>query len=501
MPISQGDQLFLLIKSMSKSEKRSFTAYVTRFQDGQDLHYYRLFEELDKQKKLNEPSIIQKLDIKDQTQYSNLKRHLYKQVLTSMRIAQMNKIIDIEIRELLDFVDILYNRGLYLQSLKILHKAKALAQRANNDILYLSIVETEKNIESKHITRTGTNITDALVGFTDKAALSISNASKLSNLRLLLHSYYIQNGHVQSLDEEEKITSFLNENMPPLQMEALSYIEKIYLHQSYVWYYYILLDFVNCRKHAEQWLLIADESNTSMLDPDLYMRGYHYLLTSYFYLSDAINYKIYLDKIELFRKTNYHKFSQNSKIISFLYVHHGRLNYLILTEDYQAGVEIINRTLRRISLYKAKLDPHRIMVFYFKIAWIYLMADQPSKSIDYLNEIFKMEMGTLRRDIQAYSQLMFIMAHYDLSNEQLLDYLIANAKNFFKKSEQVNRVQTQSLKFFTKLIHTPDYERKAVFQDFYTLNKELKTIKYEKRAYLYLDVSQWLEKKLLISNP
>ncbi|MBP7643228.1 MAG: hypothetical protein KA767_07805, partial [Saprospiraceae bacterium] len=124
MPISQTDQLFTLIKSLSKAEKRNFTVYANRIQDSDTLKYVQLFELMDKQKDLNEPQILQKLKDTDKSQYSNLKRHLYKQIMISLRMIYIQKKADIEIREYLDFVDILYSKGLYIQSLKLLEKAK-----------------------------------------------------------------------------------------------------------------------------------------------------------------------------------------------------------------------------------------------------------------------------------------------------------------------------------------------------------------------------------------
>lgn len=496
MPISQGDQLFLLVKSLTKSEKRSFTAYASRFQDTDGLMYVKLFDLLEKQKSLDEDALCVKLKLKDKSQFSNLKRHLYKQILASIRVVQINKNADIQIREYLDFVDILYAKGLYLQSLKILDKAKLLAQKTKNDILYLSIVETEKTIESKHITRSGADLTVDLVNFTQKISETITNSSKLSNLRILLHGYYIQNGHVKNEEEENKIVGFFEDNMPALDIEKLSYLEQVYLNQSYVWYYYILLDFERCLYYAEQWLKLFKTSPEMIgQDPDLYMRAFHYILTCTFNLLQKDKFSAYLLELEDFRTQNYSKFTTNSKIISFLYVHHGRLNLHFLNRSFREGVAILPKTLRRLSTYKSKLDAHRVMVFYFKIGWMYLMSGMPDKTVDYCNQIFQMEMGTLREDIQTYTKLMFLMAHYDLGNESIMNYLIQSAKTQFEKSNEKNKLQKETLLFFSRLVATPAYERKAIFNEFSGTLKQLQKEKYEKRAFHYLDIWLWVEGK------
>ena len=139
MAISQSDQLFQLVKSLTKAEKRNFTFYSTRIQEADSLKYIQLFELMDKQKELNDHQILTKLKGIDKVQYSNLKRHLYKQLMTSLRMIHIQKKTDIQVREYLDYVDILYGKGLYLQSLKILDKAKILADKSNNDLLYLAM--------------------------------------------------------------------------------------------------------------------------------------------------------------------------------------------------------------------------------------------------------------------------------------------------------------------------------------------------------------------------
>ena len=64
------------------------------------------------------------------TQLANLKTHLYKQMLASLRLLKRTENIDLQLSEHLDNARILYNKGLKIQSLRILERAKELA-RAN----------------------------------------------------------------------------------------------------------------------------------------------------------------------------------------------------------------------------------------------------------------------------------------------------------------------------------------------------------------------------------
>ena len=85
-----------------------------------------LFNLLDRMRMYNEKQILESGIVK-KAQLSNLKAHLYKQILVSLRLNPVNQNIRVQIREQLDFATILYQKGLYKQSLKILDKAKNFA--------------------------------------------------------------------------------------------------------------------------------------------------------------------------------------------------------------------------------------------------------------------------------------------------------------------------------------------------------------------------------------
>ena len=143
----QKDNLFQLIKSLTKSEKRQFKLYVGRMGSNNNAKFLSLFNFLDKLDKYSEKAILVK-GIVTKQQLSNLKAHLYKQILISLRLNPIHQNIRIQIREQMDFATILYQKGLYKLSLKILDKAKALALKNQEKYAAFDIVEFEKLIES-----------------------------------------------------------------------------------------------------------------------------------------------------------------------------------------------------------------------------------------------------------------------------------------------------------------------------------------------------------------
>ena len=104
-----NDYLFQLIRSLSKAEKRSFKIYAMR-NSSEEAKFIQLFDAIDKSKEYSEEYLIQKLDGIKKTQLSNLKAHLYRQLLTSIRLNYTNHNIDIQLREQIDYARILYGQ-------------------------------------------------------------------------------------------------------------------------------------------------------------------------------------------------------------------------------------------------------------------------------------------------------------------------------------------------------------------------------------------------------
>src|SRR5215211_5747618 len=136
MPNRSTDALFQLVKSLEKSEKRNFKLYVKRNSASDDLKITRLFDALDKMERYDEDLLLSKNKTIKKQQLSNMKAHLYRQILASLRLLKNEENIDIQLHEQMDHARILYNKGLYLQSLRILDKIKENA-RAHNQLTFL----------------------------------------------------------------------------------------------------------------------------------------------------------------------------------------------------------------------------------------------------------------------------------------------------------------------------------------------------------------------------
>ncbi len=497
MPISQTDSLFQLIKSLTKGEKRNFRLYAKRNHNAESLKFIDLFDIFDKQTEGNDDVIFSKLKGVTKVQYSNLKRHLYSQIITSLRIIHKAKRANIQVREYVDFAYILYGKGLFLQALKILQMAKRDATKHHLNLLILTIVEFEKLIETRHITRSGEDKAQLLVEESTRLTNTISDAVYLSNLRAELHTMYLKDGHSQSDKDREMLKKYFNEKTRAVSGKSLGVMEQIYLYQSHVWFNYIQMDFESCREYAERWVqLLKDNPEMIQRDVDLFMRGYHYVLTATYHLKDVESMTKNLAELEKFRYASYKKLNSNSQIISFLYVHTGRLNNVIIRGNFEEGLDLIPRTTRRINKYRLKLDDHRVLMFYFKIAWIYFGAGKVDRAIFYLNKIVNKDMLHLRNDLQFYSRLMFLMCHYELENFDTMTYLLKSFQPFFNRLKGSSTTELQLINLFKLLAKKPPHEHREIMTNAIGELDLLRKDPFLKNAFVYLDVISWLKSKV-----
>src|SRR5215472_15533257 len=147
------DILFQLVHSLEKSEKRHFKLYIKRSSAKEDLKIIQLFDALDKLPEYDEKQLLKRLPFVTKPQLANLKTHLYKQLLASLRLLKTAENIDLQLSEQLDYARLLYNKGLKHQSLKILEKAKEVAKSNHKFNFLAQVISLEKKIETLHITR------------------------------------------------------------------------------------------------------------------------------------------------------------------------------------------------------------------------------------------------------------------------------------------------------------------------------------------------------------
>ncbi len=496
MSMEKTDALFLLVKSLTKSEKRQFKLYAGRLGGNSEKNFIALFSILDKLEEFDEKQILSNTNIKKQ-QLSNSKAHLYRQILVSLKLNPIHQSAKMQVREQLDFATILYNKGLHKQSLKVLDKAKGIALVNEDSNLAFSIVELEKVVESQYITRSLSSRADDLILQSKELGEKTLMLSKLSNLSLQLYSMLLKKGYVSNDKDSEEIKTFFKNALPEYELKNLGIIERLYLYKAYLWYSFIIQDLVSSYRYAQKWVdLFYYNPVMKKTNPVFYLKGINYLLESLFLIQHLTRFRSTLNFFE--EELNNQRFliNENTESLAFLYLYLNKINLYFLEGNFNLGLNLIPEVLDEIENHRSKIDDHHVMVFYYKFASLYFGASQYEKCIYYLEKIIKNKQLGMREDLLCFTRILNLVAHYEAGIDQNLEVLIKSTYKFLMKMNELHLVQQKFINFLRNLSNIYPHELKKAFKE---LHKELKVFEnhpYEKRSFMYLDIISWLESKI-----
>ena len=490
------DPLFELIKSLSKSEKRQFNLYVGRLDGNVSAKFFALFKLLDKQKTYNEKQVIDS-GIVSKQQLSNLKAHLYKQILVSLRLNPAHKNLRIQIREQLDFATVLYQKGLYKQSLKLLDKAKAMALDNEEKNIAYEIVELEKVIETQYITRSLNNRADELSVQAKELSQHNVIASKLSNLSLQLYSHLLQNGYVKNNEELNFINEYFYSKLPKYDFHTLGFREKLWLYKAHLWHSFLTQDFLQSYKYASKWLdLFRENPRLISLHPVFYIKGKNYLMEASFFVKKRDTFIQELNLLEKEINEDIIPKNTNTEILLFLYFYSHKLHSHFLHGNFAEGEYLVDIIIDKIRQYHSRLDSHHIVLLYYKIACLYFGMGKNKKCISYLELIINSKDIGSAEDLQCFSRVLNLIAHYECGLDYDWERQFVQTYKFLLKMENLQEVQKEFITSIKDLSDVYPHEIKNEFKKIHTRLKKYENHPYEKRAFLYLDILSWLESKI-----
>ena len=404
--------------------------------------------------------------------------------------------VEIDIRERTDYARVLYDKGLYRQSLDILAKAKAIALKHTEYVLALDILDFEKFIESQYITRSIENRAEELKKEAVHLTKKVERTQAFSNLSIQLYGLYLKVGHVRNRHDSQYLHDFFESNLPNYDLSQLDFHERLYLFQSYGWYYYMNQDFVSYFKYSKRWYDLFDEyPDKKETETSLYLKSLHNLLTSLFL---TLREDRFLDMLETLDAVPDEGLltPRNEDGLYQLYHYIHLINRYFLSGNFTQGTVHMPKLAELIDDNPYDWDKHRIMVFYYKIACMYFGSGDWGTSITYLNKIINAKTPDFRGDIQSFARILNLIAHYELGNQTLLEYQVKSVYRYLGKMKELQDVQNEIFRFLRKTPRMLEHEMPERFKDLHSRLKKLADKPYARRAFLYLDIMSWLESKM-----
>jgi hypothetical protein len=325
------------------------------------------------------------------------------------------------------------------------------------------------------------------------------STSRLSNLTIQIHGWYIEKGHAINEETQTEVTTYFYEQLPK-EMNAwqLTFFEKINLYQAFSWYHYILLDLPSAINQTRLWVnLFQANPNIQRQDPDLYLRGLYYLLTFLFLQKDLDEYSIYHRELNQFIENNEINFTFSSNLLAFQYSYLAALNLCFLNKKYEDAKKWLIAKKEDLTRFSTYMDTHRVLLFHYKAAYIYFVCGDHSKTLDELNLIIHQQHKFLRTDLHFNARFLHLLCHYELGNYDFSSSLLLSIQRTFASSNEITPIQRLMLKYVKTLINSPLSDKLGLLikmkKEMNTFEKDIK----ELRSVAYLNFPIWLESRII----
>lgn len=285
--------------------------------------------------------------------------------------------------------------------------------------------------------------------------------------------------------------------MPELNLREASFAEKLAFYQAHVWYHYILLDFKACYRYAQKWVdLFEEEPQMKQQQTTNYIKGLHNLLLALYGLLYYSKFKEALQKLEEFAADSTRRSNPNIEMLLFLYIYTNKINASYMEGRFTEGLKLVPEIRRNLRVFQQQLDPHRQLVFYYKIASLYFGSGDYKSSILYLDKIINFKEVSLREDIQCFARILSLIAHYEAGKDEQLEYQVKSVYHFLGKMNDQQPMQVAIFKFLRKLPDIKPLELKTAFAALKEKLLEISANPLYKRPFLYLDIISWLDSKI-----
>ncbi|MCV9388924.1 hypothetical protein [Reichenbachiella ulvae] len=495
MSKERSDSLFLLIKSLKKSEKRYFKM---SSQGTENAKYTRLFAIIEKQKQFDDEEILAMEPGIKASQLSNLKAHLYTKVLESLRDYNSNTLPNIKIRDMVDHAEILFNKSLYSQCAEVIKKAKKLAIKSDNLEMQLEILKWEKQMLTRQTVRDSLERTNKVITEIEETAMRINHINAFSNLQFKLQAMYKKIGFIRNEQDFREINNVFQTNLPLFEEDSFSVSEKIGLYNLYIGYYFFIQDFDRGYEYASKLVELFTGQKTLILSRlEIYISSLNYLLIAQ---NKLLKYREFQNTTRELRSLNnlpsaYLNENIRLKLQKYTFVH--EFNRLFMKGDFARGVALMDRIMPGIEHFALQLDPHSRVIMYFKTACLYFGNEDYKTAVSWLNKIINSHEVDLREDIHGFARIVNLISHYELGNMELIEYYVRSTYRFLLKKEDLHQFQKYILNFLVRLkTNITEEELKKRFETLRNNLLELSKDPYEKRAFIYFDIISWLESKI-----
>lgn len=498
------DHLFELIRALSQSEKRFFKLEASKYARLGNNDYMRLYDAIESQPVYDEDKIKAQLqDTPIGRRYASVKNYLYKLLIKTLTAYHSDRTVELQIHQLLQQVEVLFGKGLYRQSAKILQSAKKLAIKYHKVHQLLLIHQWEYQCASTQSNfRSIMDMFDEVLVQEHQTLLTTQRHNDYLNLHVRTFRHLFEHGLPRSAEEGEFYKTTLQH--PLLQSEQTAITP-----QTKNWFYAIK----SVCYHALGWQDKALESNLHRVDifnqyPEYreveameYVKTLHNVLQVLMTKNDLVRCKIYIKQAQAFYKDCADKLTQLASGMCYYTIHLFTIRIYAMQGEFDkiaAWCDIHGATYE--EMLQAPERDKIIFTIPLQLASAYFILGNYETSLHWVRLVLNDNTHTVRRDVLGFTRILHLLIQYELNNTDILESYIQSTQRYLqeygKKMTQFERI---FLKLTRKLLSQPKWSSSymKMFQRACDdLNRCMEQEGVEQTFVRQFHLNAWLESKL-----
>ena len=489
------DNLFLLIKSLNKNEKRYFKLFASLQSPAKN--YILLFNAIEKQTRLRkgqgeyDENKIKKTFAKQRfiRRLSSEKVYLYNLIMKSLRNYHNELSISSQLKYLLKDIEILYEKSLFKQCEKIIAKAKRIANTHEKYLQLLEVLDWEKKLSDE---KSDLKNTDKINSETQSSVEKINNIYAYRKAAEEIIKLYKHKSQVRTKEELKKIDRIIETPLLGNINNALSHDAKLKFYTIHYFYCAITGDVLNQRIHAQKMVDMVELHRKNHNDI-FYIGRLNNLINSQLDIRQYEDAMRTLNKLKAIDTT-----SLNSKVIQLERSYNIESDIYISTGKFEKVFDLAPEIETGLKQYASKFDKEVLIALYYNLAYLYFGSRKYSDAILWLNKLLNSKEAELRNDILAFTRILNLIVHYELGNTDVLPYILKSTYRFLQTRNQLYKAESSILNFIRKKIPKIKSQNELI-DEFKKLKIEIKEITkdpFERKVLEYFDFISWLESKI-----
>lgn len=486
--IISGEELFDLIRSLTKAEKRNFKI-LTKKESGEKF-YIILFNIINGQKEYDEQVVLKKIkQQKTKKNYSLAKKYLFEKIIASLHRLGTYKYAATKVQDLIDTATLLRSKGLYNQAQRYLELADTEAIEADTVFYRFSI-----NFWSYAFSL---NATDSKMAIEEKAKslnasgkLLLEKAEeylKVYHIFRLVRSMQITNPFCRSNEEQKKLSDIISPLLAMNHANFSSVGSTIHYHLTLCAYNSMMGMHSDSLIHCKE--LIRLVKANPKIDNSVYPQLSNYI-------TEAIKARHYEGMEDYLSE-----FLEGIKVIPDF--HEQKLifeRWLLYSMKYRSQKGEFNAVISLYEVESARILKYKPLTKYIYFQIKYHLSVACFFSGNY-SEAWKHIMSILneqnpKQDMYVYAKIFSLIILYEREEYDLLQHALRSAYRMLLKKERLYKAEKNILDFIRN--SEKNVSKKDRLENFRLLAQHLEQSfedPFERGIQYYFDILRWLKIK------